>query len=65
MPNILRQSHNERLDKRDIIRELIKKLQLNVSPNLMTQSIADLRHNYTLQQLSETDVDPDPIKQFQ
>jgi pyridoxamine 5'-phosphate oxidase len=31
----------------------------------MTQSIADLRHNYTLQQLSEADVDPDPIKQFQ
>jgi len=31
----------------------------------MTQSIADLRHNYTLQQLNEADVDPNPIKQFQ
>lgn len=31
----------------------------------MTQSLADLRHNYTLEQLNETDVDPDPIKQFQ
>lgn len=31
----------------------------------MTQSIADLRHNYTLQQLNEADVDPDPIQQFQ
>ncbi len=31
----------------------------------MTQSIADLRHNYTLQQLNEAEVDPNPIKQFQ
>ncbi|MBW4578188.1 MAG: pyridoxamine 5'-phosphate oxidase [Tildeniella nuda ZEHNDER 1965/U140] len=31
----------------------------------MTQPLADLRHNYTLEQLNETDVDPDPIKQFQ
>ncbi|PSB33410.1 pyridoxamine 5'-phosphate oxidase [Stenomitos frigidus] len=30
----------------------------------MTQSLADLRHNYTLEQLNETDVDPDPILQF-
>ncbi|MBW4690424.1 MAG: pyridoxamine 5'-phosphate oxidase [Lyngbya sp. HA4199-MV5] len=33
--------------------------------NLTTQSIADLRQNYTLQALNEADVDPDPIKQFQ
>jgi pyridoxamine 5'-phosphate oxidase len=31
----------------------------------MTQSLADLRQNYTLEQLNETEVDPDPIKQFQ
>ena len=31
----------------------------------MTQSIADLRQNYTLQALNEADVDPDPIRQFQ
>ncbi|SRR5579883_495773 len=31
----------------------------------MSNSIADLRHNYTLQQLHESDVDPDPIRQFQ
>lgn len=31
----------------------------------MTQSLADLRQNYTLEQLNEADVDPDPIKQFQ
>ena len=31
----------------------------------MTQFLADLRQNYTLEQLNETDVDPDPIKQFQ
>ncbi|MBD2073219.1 pyridoxamine 5'-phosphate oxidase [Phormidium sp. FACHB-592] len=31
----------------------------------MTQSIADLRQNYTLQALNEADVDPDPIQQFQ
>jgi pyridoxamine 5'-phosphate oxidase len=31
----------------------------------MTQSIANLRQNYTLQALNEADVDPDPIRQFQ
>ncbi|XHX81048.1 MAG: pyridoxamine 5'-phosphate oxidase [Stenomitos frigidus ULC029] len=31
----------------------------------MTQSIADLRQNYTLQALNEADVDPEPIRQFQ
>lgn len=31
----------------------------------MTPSIADLRQNYTLQTLNETDVDPNPIRQFQ
>jgi pyridoxamine 5'-phosphate oxidase len=31
----------------------------------MSISIADLRLNYTLQQLNESDVNPDPIKQFQ
>ena len=31
----------------------------------MTQSIADLRQNYTLQALNEADVDLDPIRQFQ
>ena len=31
----------------------------------MTPSIADLRQNYTLEQLNETDVAPDPIQQFQ
>lgn len=31
----------------------------------MTQSIADLRQNYTLQALNEADVDPDPMHQFQ
>jgi pyridoxamine 5'-phosphate oxidase len=28
-------------------------------------SIANLRHNYSLQQLSERDVDPSPLRQFQ
>ena len=28
-------------------------------------SIADIRKDYQLQSLSETDVDPDPLKQFQ
>jgi pyridoxamine 5'-phosphate oxidase len=31
----------------------------------MTQSIANLRQNYTLQALNEADVDLDPIRQFQ
>ncbi len=31
----------------------------------MSLSIADLRRSYTLQQLNEADVNPDPIKQFQ
>jgi len=31
----------------------------------MSLSIADLRRSYTLQQLNEADVSPDPIKQFQ
>jgi len=30
----------------------------------MLRSLADLRLNYTLQQLNETDIDPDPIRQF-
>jgi pyridoxamine 5'-phosphate oxidase len=31
----------------------------------MSISIADLRHNYTLEQLDERGVNPDPIQQFQ
>jgi pyridoxamine 5'-phosphate oxidase len=31
----------------------------------MSLSIADLRHNYSLQQLNEADVDPSPFRQFQ
>lgn len=31
----------------------------------MTVSVADLRRNYTLQGLSEADVDPNPFQQFQ
>jgi pyridoxamine 5'-phosphate oxidase len=33
--------------------------------DLMSISIADLRQNYTFHHLNETDVDPNPFKQFQ